>query len=331
MVSGRAVKTGVIGVGRLGGYHAQKYAACPGAELVGVYDADGSRAEAVARECGCRVYSEIDALLAAVDAVSVAVPTRLHHEIGVRALDAGRHVLIEKPIASSSAQARELVQWARRGTLVLQVGHIERFNPAVTALRGIDVRPKFVEAHRLAPYNPRGADVSVIHDLMIHDLDVLLHWMGHEIERVDAYGVPLVTKEVDICNAHIRFAGNKVANLTASRISKKKMRKFRMFQEDAYISVDFEKRRAEVYRRVPPGTPKALPIPGADDSSLRVLIKRTRAKKNEDALQREVDAFVTAVAANAPPLVGGVEATVALELAEEIARQAEIVAADGFG
>ncbi len=319
----RIVNTAVVGVGRLGRFHAQKHAACPAANLVGVFDANEASAAAVAKETGCVAYTDLDKLIEDVEAVDCAVPTTLHHQVGMQVLEAGRHLLMEKPIASTSAEARELVDLANKKGLILQVGHIERFNPGVTALRGVDVRPSFVEAHRLAMYSPRGADVSVIHDLMIHDLDVLLHWMGHEIERVDAYGVPLLTKAVDICNAHIRFKGNKVANLTASRISMKKMRKFRMFQEDAYISVDFEKRRAEIYKRVPPGTPKALPIPGADDHDLRVLIKRTRAKKNEDALQREVDAFVTAVANDTPPLVGGLDATVALELAEEIARQAE--------
>lgn len=317
------IRTGVIGVGRLGRFHAQKHLACPGASFAGVYDTDPTRAVTVAKETSSKAYPDIESLLNDVDAVSVAAPTTLHHKIGLQVLNAGVHMLMEKPIAASSREARELVSTAQKKGLILQVGHIERFNPAVSALRGMEVSPKFVEAHRLAAYSPRGADVSVIHDLMIHDLDVLLHWMGHDIERVDAYGVPLITNEVDICNAHIRFAGNRVANITASRISIKKLRKFRMFQEDAYISVDFEKRRAEIYRRVPPGTPKALPIPGADDANLRVLIKRTRAKKNEDALQREVDAFVDAVATNSPPLVGGEEATVALELAEEIARQAE--------
>ena len=315
------IKTGVIGVGRLGRFHAQKHAANPGAELVGIFDADPKRAEEVAREVGCRRYANLEALLADVDAVSCAAPTTLHSEVGLQILEAGCHLLMEKPIAATSKEAKALVDTAAKKNLVLQVGHIERFNPAVTALRGVEVHPKFVEAHRLAPYSPRGADVSVVHDLMIHDLDVLLHWMGHEVERVDASGVPVITKEVDIANVRITFSGKRVANLTASRISLKRMRKFRMFDENAYISVDFEKKRAEIFRRVPPGTPKALPIPGADDHDLRVLIKRTRAKKNEDALAKEVDSFLAAVRSGGNPEVGGLEAMVALELAEEIARQ----------
>ncbi|HEB84532.1 MAG TPA: Gfo/Idh/MocA family oxidoreductase, partial [Bacteroidetes bacterium] len=253
----------------------------------------------------------------------LAAPTVTHGEIGLVVLEAGRHLLMEKPIASTSGEARLLVERAAAKGLVLQVGHIERFNPAVTALRGVELRPRFVEAHRLAPYSPRGADVSVVLDLMIHDIDVLLHWMGREVERVDAAGVPVITRAADIANARITFSGRRVANLTASRISLKRMRKFRMFQEDAYITVDFEKRRAEIYRRVPPGTPRSLPIPGADDSELRVLIKRTRAKKNEDALAREVAAFLAAVRSGGTPEVGGEEALLALELAEDIARQCE--------
>lgn len=317
------IKTGVIGVGRLGRFHAQKHAANQGAELVGVYDADAKRAEEVAREVGCRRYANLDALLADVDAVSCAAPTTLHNEVGLQILEAGCHLLMEKPIAATSKEAKALVDTASKKNLVLQVGHIERFNPGVTALRGIEVNPKFVEAHRLAPYSPRGADVSVVHDLMIHDLDVLLHWMGHEVERVDASGVPVITKEVDIANARITFSGKRVANLTASRISLKRMRKFRMFDENGYFSVDFEKKRAEIFKRVPPGTPKALPIPGADDHDLRVLVKRTRAKKNEDALAKEVDSFLAAVRSGGKPEVGGLEAMVALELAEEIARQCQ--------
>lgn len=318
------IRTGVIGVGRLGRFHAQKHAANERAELVGVYDADPARAEQVAKEVHCKAYTDLDALLAEVQAVSCAAPTTLHHDVGLHILEAGRHLLMEKPIAATSSEARALVDTADRRDLVLQVGHIERFNPAVTALHGIEVHPKFVEAHRLAPYSPRGADVSVVHDLMIHDLDVLLHWMGHEVERVDASGVPVITKEVDIANARITFSGRRVANLTASRISLKRMRKFRMFDENSYISVDFEKKRAEIFRRVPPGTPKALPIPGADDADLRVLVKRTRAKKNDDALAREVDSFLAAIASGGKPEVGGLDATVALELAEDIARQCAV-------
>jgi len=315
------LRVGVVGVGRLGRFHAQKYVANESAELVGVYDADPETADRVAKELGCKPYASLDSLLADVIAVSVATPTTRHRDVGMQVLDAGRHLLMEKPITATSTEAKELVAKAEKSNLILQVGHIERFNPGVRALDGIDVHPSFVEAHRLAPYTPRGADVSVVHDLMIHDIDVLLHWMGSEVERVDAAGVPVITKEPDIANARVTFSGNRVANLTASRISLKRMRKFRMFQDDGYISVDFEKRRAEIYKRVPAGTPKSLPIPGADSSDLRVLIKKTRAKKNEDALAREIEAFLTAVRAGQKPEVGGREAMVALELVEEIARQ----------
>lgn len=315
------IKTGVIGVGRLGGFHSQKHAANELADFVGVFDPDPARAEEVARQNGTRAFASLEALLGEVDAVSIATPTTLHHNVGLQVIESGKHVLMEKPIAANSKEARELVEAAAARDLVLQVGHIERFNPAVTALRGIEFYPKFVEAHRLAPYTPRGADVSVIHDLMIHDLDVLLHWMGSEIERVDASGVPVITNEVDIANVRINFSNNRVANLTASRISLKRMRKFRMFDENSYISVNFEKKRAEIYRRAEPGTPKAIPIPGADDKDLRMTIKRTRAKKNEDALAREVDSFLKAIVEHHAPEVTGHDAMRALELVEEIACQ----------
>lgn len=319
----KTIKTGVIGVGKLGRYHTQKYAANEGAELIGVVDPDAKQAEAVAKECSCKVFPSIEALLAEVDAVSVAAPTTLHHQVGVQVIDAGRHLLMEKPIAASSKEAEELVSRAKEKSVILQVGHIERFNPAVSALRNIKMAPKFVEAHRLAPYSPRGADVSVVHDLMIHDIDVLLHWMGREVERVDASGVPLITSSTDIANVRINFSGKRVANLTASRISLKRMRKFRIFQEDAYIVLDFEKKRAETYLRVPEGTPKSLPIPGADDSNIRIQIKKTRAKKSDDALAREVDSFLASVRTGTDPFVGGEDGLVALQVVEEIARQCE--------
>ncbi len=317
------LEVGVIGVGRLGRFHAQKYMGNDGAELVGVYDVDQNNSAKVAKETDCKSYPDIESLLDDVGAVSVAVPTNLHYEIGKQVIEAGKHLLMEKPITAESSQAKELVSDADKKGLVLQVGHIERFNPAVTALRGIELRPKFVEAHRLAPYSPRGADVSVVHDLMIHDIDVLLHWMGREVERVDASGVPVITDSADIANARITFSGKRVANLTASRISLKRMRKFRMFQDDAYISVDFEKKRAEIYRRVPKGTPKSLPIPGAADSDIRVLIKRTRAKKTDDALAREVESFLESIRTGSRSLVTGQDALVALEVVEEIARLCE--------
>ncbi len=315
------IKTGVIGVGRLGGFHTQKHAANEKADLIGVYDVDEALAAKVAKNNGCKHFTSIDALLSEVDAVSVAAPTTLHHKVGLQVLDSGIHLLMEKPITAESSEAKDLVQLAEKKDLRLQVGHVERFNPAVAALRGYEVNPKFVEAHRLAPYSSRGADVSVVHDLMIHDVDVLLFWMGSEVEKVDASGVPVLTGAVDIANARIQFSGRRVANLTASRISMKRMRKFRMFDENAYISVDFEKKRAEIYKRVPPGTPKAIPIPGADDKDLRVLLKRTRAKKNEDALAKEVDSFINSVIDGTDPQVDGKAALKALELVEEIDRQ----------
>ncbi len=317
------IRVGVVGVGKLGRFHAQKYTANPDAELVGVYDASDETAEAVANEVGTRPYASLDELLREVDCVSVAVPTTLHHETGLLILNQGKHMLMEKPIAATSKEAGDLVDLAEEKDLVLQVGHIERFNPAVTALRDIKMNPKFVEAHRLAPYSPRGADVSVVHDLMIHDIDVLLYMMGSDVVSVDASGVPVITSNTDIANARITFSGKRVANLTASRISLKRMRKFRIFQEDAYIAVNFEKKRAEIYRRVEPGTPKSIPVPGAPEAGFNVLVKKTRAKKNDDALARETSSFIDAVRDGSQPEVGGKAGTLALELAEEITRQCE--------
>ncbi len=318
------VRIGVIGVGRLGRFHAQKYASNPEADFAGIFDPDPARAETVSKETGAKVYPTIASLLQDVDGVSVAAPTTRHHAVGMEVLESGTHLLVEKPIAANSSEARDMVEAAKKRNLILQVGHIERFNPAVSALRDIGIDAKFVEAHRLAPYSPRGADVSVVHDLMIHDIDVLLHLMGNEVERVDASGIPVLTNSADIANARINFSGRRAANLTASRISLKRMRKFRIFQQDAYIALDFEKKRAEIVRRVEPGTPKSLPIPGADDKDFRILVKRTRAKRNEDALARETSAFIESIRKGIPPEVGGEEAMVALQVVEEISRQCAV-------
>ena len=241
------IKVGVIGVGYLGRFHALNYAQIPEVELVGVTDLDSGRAQGVAQEAHCEVYPDPSTLLRDVQAVSVAVPTDRHHAVGIEVLQHGVHCLIEKPIAGTLEEANDLVQLSRQKGLVLNVGHVERFNPAIRALEGYELRPHFIEAHRLAPFNPRGTEVSVILDLMIHDIDIALHLVGKPVRNVDASGVAVVSETVDIANARILFENGAVANLTASRISQKKMRKTRFFQRDAYISVDFLDKVAEVY------------------------------------------------------------------------------------
>jgi predicted dehydrogenase len=247
------VKVGVIGVGALGRHHARLYNECRGAALVGVYDQNQERAAEIAEEVGSKPYATIPGLLADVEAVSVAVPTDLHHQVVMEILKADRHVLVEKPITATVAEAEELVAMAAKRGLVLGVGHVERYNPVLACLDETPGEPRFIEAHRLAPYPPlrpglppRGTEVSVVLDLMIHDIDILLDLVKSEVVRVDAVGVPVLSPSEDIANARIVFANGCVANITASRVSAERLRKIRVFKTSAYLSLDYQEPKGEI-------------------------------------------------------------------------------------
>jgi len=241
------VKIGVIGVGHLGRIHTRVYSELSEkVELVGIYDQNAQQAETVAREYQTRAYSSPESLLEQCSAVSCAVPTSSHYEIGRLAATAGCHALIEKPITDQIETAESLVSLFRTNGLNLMVGHTERFNPAMEVMRHLTLKPKFIEGHRLAPFNPRGTDVAVIYDLMIHDIDIILKIMGSEPESIDSAGVSVITPHIDIANVRMKFSGGCVVNLTTSRISQKKMRKLRLFQENSYISIDFLEKYTKV-------------------------------------------------------------------------------------
>lgn len=299
------IRAGVVGVGALGQHHARVWASLPGASLAGVFDVEGARAEAVAGRHGCRAFTDLRALLEAVDAVSVAVPTVDHHRVARAFLDAGKAVLVEKPMTVTLAEADDLIAAAAAGGVVLQVGHIERFNPAVDVLREVAREPRFIEVHRLGAFSPRSLDVDVVLDLMIHDLDIVLALDGSRCEQLDAVGVAVLTPRVDIANARLRFASGLIANLTASRVSAEKVRKFRVFSPRTYVSADFAAREAQVYRLVQ----------GAAGPDIRV--ERTSAPDDEP-LRRQLGAFATAVRERSTPVVSGAEGRRALELALEI-------------
>lgn len=248
----RTVRTGVVGVGALGRIHAKLYREVPGIELVGVYDQNAEAAAAVAAEFGVRAFPTLAELAAAVDGLSVAVPTDRHHAVVKPLLELGKHVLVEKPITQTVAQGRELVELAQRRHVVLQVGHVERFNPVLECLDHTAGEARFIEAHRLAPYppprpglRPRGTEVSVVLDLMIHDLDVILYLVRSPVKNVDAVGVPILSGSEDIANARITFANGCVANVTASRVSQERMRKIRVFKTQAYLSLDYQNQKGE--------------------------------------------------------------------------------------
>ena len=304
----RVLRTAVIGVGYLGNFHAQKYAAIPGVELVGVVDNDATRASEIASALGTTPYSDHHELIGKVDAVSVVVPTQFHHVVARDFLAAGVHVLIEKPITVSLVEADELIAIADDKKLVFQVGHLERFNPVLVALEGVLIQPLFIESVRIAPFKPRGTDVNVVLDLMIHDIELIQHIVKSPVDRIDAVGAPVFTGEEDIANARIVFENGCVANVTASRISLKSERKMRIFQRDAYITLDFQNRKVLVAQK---GSGELFPgVPN-------VKVEE-RELGQSDALLHEIESFIAAIREGKPPQVSGRDGKMALETALKI-------------
>ena len=283
MTNSEPIPVAVVGVGYLGKFHAEKYAASPKAELVAVVDIDEARAREIASQVGAEALSDYRDLFGRVRCVSIAVPTRFHHEVAREFLDRGIDALVEKPLAMDFAQGQELVEIAKRTQAILQVGHLERFNPAIRRLESVIRDPKFVECHRLAPFIERGTDVDVVLDLMIHDIDVIASLVRAPVKRVEAVGVPVLTDKPDIANARITFANGCIANVTASRVSLKRERKVRFFQSDAYISIDYDQRRAQIFHK---------PAPGATWLDIR---GENVEIKEGDALADEIDSFLDCV------------------------------------
>ncbi len=308
-----ALRTAVIGVGYLGKFHAQKFAEIPGADLVAVVDVDVEARERVAKELGVDAIGDYRKLIGAVDAVSVAVPTPAHFEIAQAFLDSGTHVLVEKPITETVEQAARLIEIASQRSAVLQVGHLERFNPAVRALKPLLYNPRFVESVRIAPYNVRGTDVDVVLDLMIHDIDLIQFIAGSPIERLEAVGAAVITDKPDVANARIRFESGCIANVTASRTSLKVERKIRIFQDACYFSADLHQKAVSVYRKSDTmNGPLNLPI------SIEQL-----ECDDDDALRLEIEAFLSAARDGASPMVTGEDGKQALETALDIIDQVE--------
>ncbi len=305
-----SVKVGVIGVGSLGQWHAKVFASCPGATLVGVCDADPARAREIAARYGTRVFDSPAALAAQVDAASIVVPTDRHAETALPLLERGLHLLVEKPIASTMEEAEALVAAAARRSLILQVGHVERFNPVMSFLEQALTSPRFIEATRLAPFPPprpglapRGTEVSVVLDLMIHDLEVILHLVRSPLKELHACGVPVLSPSEDIANVRLLFENGCVANVTASRVSLDKMRKIRVFQPDTYLSLDYQNQSARLIRKEENRiVPTEVPI------------------EKSDALERELASFIACVRNRQEPVVDGRRASEALHLAIDICR-----------
>ena len=313
------IRAAVIGVGYLGRFHAQKYAQAAGCELVAVVDPRAAAREQVAGELATRGLEDYRELLGTVDAVSIVTPTPTHFAIARDFLRAGAHVLVEKPITETEAEARELIALAAAEQRLLQVGHLERFNSAILAAEPHLRSPRFIECHRLAPYRERGTDVNVVLDLMIHDIDIVQTIVGAPLVSIDAVGTPVFSEEIDIANARLRFANGCVANATASRVSLKTERKMRIFEDDAYLSLDLQQKILTLIRKRP-----ASEVPGA----LPVTIEEQSLEAG-DALKAEIESFLDCIRHGRPPVVPGEAGLMALQTATRITEQVERSLAEG--
>ncbi len=327
------IKAGVVGVGSIGKNHARVMSEIAGAEFTAILDSNDAGSAEIAQRFGVRAAASLEEFATLIDAATIATPTPTHYEIAKFLIERGKHVLIEKPITEETAHARELIELAGRQGVVLQVGHIERFNPALSALESRLTRPRFIEASRLSPYPGRSLDVGVVLDVMIHDLEIVLHLVRSPWVQVDAVGVPILSKREDIANVRIRFENGCVANITASRISQEKLRKIRVFQQDAYLSLDYQNqsgyllRLAREHEKESSLIGKLLGV--AADATIvtefagkRIVREPVEVEKGEP-LKREIEAFIDCARAGSQPKVSGAQAANALELALEITRDIE--------
>lgn len=317
----------IIGTGHLGSIHAKLIAQNTEIHFAGIYDTDTARAAAVAESYGTQAFETVEELLANVDAVIIAAPTSVHYPLAIQAIAAGKHCFIEKPITTTFAEAEEIILAAQDSGVVVQVGHVERFNPALTALHPYHINPMFIEAHRLAQFKPRATDVSVVHDLMIHDIDIALSLVRSPVISVDASGVAVLTETADIANARLKFMNGCVANITASRISAQPMRKMRLFQKDGYFSIDFAKGSVDAYRILDRGNHHGIVngIPATMLGSIesgtvqRDIIFEQPPTENVNAIAEEHKSFIQAINGDRHIAVTATDAAEALRIAEAIA------------
>lgn len=323
----KKVKVAVIGVGHLGTLHSKMFSQIQNCEFIGVYDIDSEKAKAKAEEFKVKNFSSLDQLFNEVEAVSVVCTTSAHYEICKKAFEAGKDVFVEKPITAKINEAEELIALAEKKNLIFQVGHIERFNPAVMSLSGHEINPKFIQCDRLAQFNPRGTDVAVVLDLMIHDIDLILSFVKSEVADLRASGVAVVSDHIDIANARIEFENGCVANVTASRISQKKMRKMRIFQQDAYIAIDFNAGVSEVFKLVKPESVLSYPYVSFGEIGIgdkkRIVVYEQPEVKEINALKYELEMFVKSCQDRTPPVVSGYDGLRALKVANMIVEKIE--------
>ncbi|HPB31379.1 MAG TPA: Gfo/Idh/MocA family oxidoreductase [Candidatus Sumerlaeota bacterium] len=310
----KKIRVGVVGTGHLGQHHARILSKMANCELVGVADTDEKTARSVAKDCKTQAFYHHRHLLDCIDAVSIAVPTVSHFEVAKDFFNNGVHVFLEKPITKTVEEADELIALARQKGLIFQVGHIEHFNPAILKLKEIVDRPLFVESHRLGPFSPRVKDIGVVHDLMIHDIDIILRIVDSPVESFDAVGVPILTDKEDIANVRIRFKSGCTANVTVSRVTPKPMRKIRIFQKDNYISIDYSTQSMEVYTKVPVPNPKPGEVPAK-------IVRKAIKIRTQNQLELELDHFLDCVEKGRTPVVTGEQAREALQTITQISDQ----------
>ena len=321
------LKVGVIGTGHLGKIHTKLFNEVETAELIGVYDIDESKAEIVAKEFNTKAFKNLEELLSQIDGVSIVATTSAHYELVKKAFEKNVNVLVEKPITATIEEAAEIVKIADEKELILQVGHIERFNPALLSLEQYKLDPKFIQTDRLAQFNPRGTDVAVVLDLMIHDIDIILSLVKSDVKEIKASGVPVVSGNIDIANARLEFENGAVANVTASRISQKKMRKMRMFQQSGYIALDFITGVAEVYRLIDQKEMDenhfiSFGEMGVGEKKKYVVYDQPEIKQ-VNALKYELELFVDSIINKTKPVVSGEDGLKALKVAAEIIKKIE--------
>ncbi len=312
------LNVGVFGVGHLGKYHLNNWKEIHGIKLVGFFDPNNDIAKDVAAEYGLKRFLDEDKLFDACDIIDVVVPTDRHYEVCMRALRKGKHVFVEKPLAHTMEEAKALVGMVREANVKMQVGHVERFNPAYLAIKNIPINPMFIEVHRLAQFNPRGTEVSVILDLMIHDIDIVLSMVKSGVKNIHASGVAVMTETPDIANVRIEFNNGCVANLTSSRISMKKMRKMRLFQKDAYIGIDFLEKKTEIIKLKQPSDTDVFSFDLETPNGTKTIAVANPEILQASAIKLELESFVNAIINNTPTTVSEIDGLLAMEVAHQI-------------
>ena len=312
------LKVGIIGLGHLGKFHLNNWLQIDGIEVSGFMDPEDGTANDVIEKYGIKRFFDADEFLQACDAVDVVTPTDYHYEWCQKAIKMGKHVFVEKPFAHTMAEAQELVKLAKEANIKLQVGHVERFNPAFLALKDVSLTPMFIEVHRLAQFNPRGTEVSVILDLMIHDIDIILSIVKSGVKKVSASGVAVLTETPDIANVRIEFDNGCVANLTSSRISMKKMRKMRLFQKDAYIGIDFLNKKSEIIKLKEPTDENVFAFDITTPTGNKTIAMSNPIVPEVNAIKRELEEFKDAIINNTQTIVSEIDGLKAMEVAHQI-------------